>query len=246
MAEAPVLKAPAHGPEISMALAKDRDVCGRVRLPVVAALVVAALMAPVAGTSAQSLAEVPSGFLLDRGRYITIATPRAGEVAGAVGINDRGTIVGEYIIDARRETGFIRDKHGRITRFLVPGAQGTEAQRINNRGQIVGSYSEDTPIVNNSARPRGFLLDRGRFTRIDFPGAIVTDPLGINNGGQVVGQYVDAGGRFHGFLWDRGRFTTIDAPGSAGTGLTGSTTVDRSWATCSAIPREQQDFTASC
>ena len=178
-----------------------------------------ALATAADGASAQSPAGALSGFLLDRGRYITIATPRAGEEAVALGLNDHGTIVGEYIIDDRQETGFLRDKRGRITRFLVPGARGTEANKINNRGQIVGTYSDDTPIVNDSARPRAFLLDRGQFTRIDVPGAVSTLAHGVNDRGQVVGAYLDADGGTHGFLWDKRRFTTIDVPGSVGTNL---------------------------
>ena len=202
-----------------MALVEDRDVCGRASLPVVVAIVLTALATAADGAFAQSPAGALSGFLLDRGRYITIATPRAAEEAVALGLNDHGTIVGEYIIDDRRETGFLRDKRGGIIRFLVPGARGTEANKINNRGQIVGTYSDDTPIVNDSAKPRAFLLDRGRFTRIDVPGAVSTLAHGVNDRGQVVGAYLDAEVRTHGFLWDKGRFTTIDVPGSVGTNL---------------------------
>ena len=70
---------------------------------------------------------------------------------------------------------------------------------INDRGQIVGTYSEDTPIVNNSARPRAYLLDRGRGHAHRFPGARRTVALGVNNRGQVVGEYLDAEGRPHGY-----------------------------------------------
>ena len=88
--------------------------------------------------------------------------------------------MGEYIVDASRESGFIRNKRGRITRFLVPGAQGTEVSKISNRGLIVGAFSEDTPIVNDSAKPRSYLLSRGKFTRIEVPGAVQTSARGVN------------------------------------------------------------------
>jgi probable HAF family extracellular repeat protein len=154
------------------------------------------------------------GFLLDRGRYTGFEAPDPNVQLAPVGINDRGQIVGEYI-RGRDESGFLRDGRGRITRFDIPGAQGTEAAAINNRGQIVGTYSQDTPIVNDSARSRGYLLDRGKVTKIDVPGAASTGAVGINDRGQVVGGYTDAAGRDHGFLWDKGRFVTIDVPGSA-------------------------------
>jgi probable HAF family extracellular repeat protein len=132
------------------------------------------------------------------------------------GINNRGVIVGEYIRPGS-ESGFVRDRRGRFSVFDVPGAKGTEANRINDRGQIVGEYSQDTPIVNDSARVRAYLFDRGKITRIDVPGAMVTTALGINNRGQVVGEYITGDGRSHGYLWERGRFRTIDVPGAVAT-----------------------------
>jgi uncharacterized membrane protein len=129
--------------------------------------------------------------------------------------------VGEYIRGGDdgipdSESGFLRDQRGRLTVLDVPGAKGTEAARINDRGQIVGEYSQDTPIVNNSARVRGYLWDRGKLTRIDAPGAVGTTALGVNNRAQVVGAYWQDDGTAHGYLWDRGRFTTIDVPGRPG------------------------------
>jgi probable HAF family extracellular repeat protein len=67
--------------------------------------------------------------------------------------------------------------------------------------------------VDDSAKPRSFLLDRGKLIRIDVPGAMLTVANGINERGQVVGFYVDAGGMPHGYLWEKGRFATVDAPG---------------------------------
>jgi probable HAF family extracellular repeat protein len=214
-----------------MPLADDTNVRGRARLLVVTALVAAALTAPVAsavaaGTSSQAPVATSSpsspfpGFLLDRGRYIPFEAPDPRVQIFPTGINNRGEIVGEYIIASRKESIMLRDRRGRITSFDVPGAQGTEASDINDRGQIVGTYSEDTPIVNDSARPRAYVLDRfgrGKFTRIDFPGARVTVAAGVNNRGQVVGGYLDGDGRPHGYRWEKGRFMTIDVPGSSGT-----------------------------
>jgi hypothetical protein len=160
-----------------MALAENTNLRGRGRLAVVGALVVAALMAPAAGASAQGpgLGTI-AAFLLDGGGYTTIEAPDPGVEIFPTGIDNRGQIVGEYIVDARKESAFVRDKRGGFTIIDVQGAQGTEPHRINNRGQIVGLYSDDTPIVNNSTRPRGFLLDRGELTRIDVPGAVLRLP----------------------------------------------------------------------
>ena len=108
-------------------------------------------------------------FVLTRGRYLPFEAPDPRVQLFPTGINNRGEIVGEYIIAASKESILLRDRRGRITSFDVPGAQGTEATDINDRGQIVGTFSEDTPIVNNSARPRGYLFDRGKLTHRDSP-----------------------------------------------------------------------------
>ena len=162
------------------------------------------------------------GFVLDRGRYHSIEAPEPGVLQYPFGINDGGQISGEYVRVGSdgipdSESGFLRDRRGRTTILNVPGAKGTEAVKVNNRGQVAGAFSTDTPIVNNSASPHGYLWDRGKVTRIDVPGAVGTGGKGVNDRGQVVGGYADAAGVVHGFLWDRGRFTTIDAPGAVQT-----------------------------
>ena len=112
-----------------------------------------------------------AGFLLDRaGTSVRGSDPRVQIIP--TGINDRGEIVGEYIIATRKQSGFLRDRRGRITSFDVPGAREPRPSDLNDRGQIVGTYSEDTPIVNKApGRARSFLIALvAEFTRIDFPG----------------------------------------------------------------------------
>jgi hypothetical protein len=221
-----------------MASVQHTNAPHRLRLPVVAAIVLTTLATAMGGASAQSPAGTPSqeprmlgassaarpspqssipGFLLDRGRYTAFEVAAAVTQTFAGGINDRGQIVG-YYDDASGLHGFLRHKDGRFSTIDFPGARATEALKINNRGQIVGVYSETSPF--EFADGRGFLLDRGRFTRIDFPGAVTTVARGLNDRGQVVGDYTDAEGMIHGFLWDKEQFTTIDVPDAAATSLT--------------------------
>jgi probable HAF family extracellular repeat protein len=133
------------------------------------------------------------------------------------GINDGGTVVGEYM-RPDGESGFVRSPDGTPTPFDVPGARGTEAVKINDSGQIVGRYSRDTSFVDDSAQVLGFVRHPdGRFVRIAVPDAASTLPTGVNDAGQVVGHYIDADGATHGFLWRDRRFTTFDLPGAAST-----------------------------
>jgi probable HAF family extracellular repeat protein len=229
----------------STARTMDR-VGGRLGLAVAAAvgLVVCtvstamAAAAPMAVPTRVSSAGVPTGaaaeprtptpgFVLDRGRYTTIEAPAPNVWLFPFDINNRGQLTGEYVRVGPdgipdSESGFVRDKRGRVTVLDVPGAKGTEAVKLNDRGQVVGEYSQDTPIVNNSANPRDFLWDRGRVITIEIPGAdpLRTEPIGVNNRGQVVGPYLDRNGALHGFLWERGRITTIDLPGATSTSPT--------------------------
>jgi probable HAF family extracellular repeat protein len=175
------------------------------------------------GATGTETRQVP-GFLLEKGRYVTIDVPRrlweaAPEGIGPIGINDLEQIVGSYEDHSGMVHGFLLDRRrGRFANIDVPGALGTQAEKINNRGQIVGKYAEDEEDVQNNTLRR-FLYDRGRFVRIDFPRARQTLAHGINDRGQVVGEYTDADGTIHGFRWDKGRFTTFDGPDGGGAAL---------------------------
>jgi probable HAF family extracellular repeat protein len=190
----------------------------RLRVLLGGAVVLTALTAATAGastpTSTDARSQNPS-FLLDRGRYTSFEAADPDVQLFPGDINNGGQIVGEYI-RPDSESGFVRDRHGRITVFDAPGARGTEAVKINNRGQIVGSWSENTPTVNDpDAKVHGYLRDRGRTITIDAPGAALTTAFGVNDRAQVVGYSQDAAGAIHAYLWDKGRFTNIDVPGAS-------------------------------
>lgn len=126
----------------------------------------------------------------------------------AVGINNRGDIVGSFS-DARGLHGFIL-RNGTFTTLDFPaqGVAGTVAKGINDRGQVAGFY------VQSGSNIHGFVWDGGTFTQIDAPDADITYLHGINNRGQVVGHSrKDIFALAHGFLWANGQFTSLDIPG---------------------------------
>ena len=130
--------------------------------------------------------------------FTTIDVPFSGVLeTQAIGINNRGQIVGNYITSGGLEQGFLDDR-GAFSSIVAPfpGTDQTLAFKINDKGQIVGIYHN---IVTGA---HGFVDDNGKFSPIDVPfsGAHDTSPLGINNRDQIVGAYVDAGGIIHGFL----------------------------------------------
>jgi uncharacterized membrane protein len=179
--------------------------------------------------SREASANTPApGFLLDNGRYTSVAIPpRLAATAPwgitPTGINDRRQIVGEYVDDRLISRGFLIDQDGRYTRIDVPGSLATNATKINNRGQIVGVYSDtsrdlgDRPNSDPTApnyKLRGFLLDKhGRFTTIDVPGATATTAFGINDRGQILFRYGDDRSPVRGAVLSKGLFTRFDAPG---------------------------------
>jgi uncharacterized membrane protein len=92
--------------------------------------------------------------------------------ASAIGINDKGAIVGA-ILDSSGSHGFLLF-NGRFAKFRFPGSNSTEANGINNHGVIVGDY-------DNPSGQHGFMVVNGAFRSINAPGASATRALGINN-----------------------------------------------------------------
>jgi probable HAF family extracellular repeat protein len=195
----------------------------RTRIRLTALIVCASAVLPAAPAATASNGDRPAhdprsqfpAFVLDHGRYRSFEAPDPGVQIFPGAINNRGVIAGEYI-GPDRESGFVRNRRGRITRIDLPGVAGTQVDKINDRGQIVGVYSRVTPFLPGEGS-RGYVLERGKVTRIDVPRARITVPHGINDRGRVVGQFTDANGAGHGFIWTHGRFTTIDVSGALDT-----------------------------
>jgi hypothetical protein len=184
-------------------------------------------------------------FLLDDGVSTPIDHPDAGAGPGtgtlALGLNDRGQIVGAYVDADGRGHGFLLDKRrgarrdeGVFTTIDHPDAgsepgTGTLAFGINNRGRIVGAYLDAGSMAHGFVRDkgRGARRDEGVFTTIDFPGAPSTLALAINNRDQISGAAIDSENTKHGFLLQEGEFIAIDHPDGTsevkggGTGLFG-------------------------
>jgi hypothetical protein len=117
-------------PREESSLAEDTRLPRRGRLPVLAMLTVAPLMALVGGVLAASSgpgsqsAWTPADcvFALDEGRFRTMAFPFPADPEDSlVGIDDRGLIVGGYI-DTEGSHSYVRDRRGRFTTIDVSGA----------------------------------------------------------------------------------------------------------------------------
>lgn len=76
---------------------------------------------------------------------------RPGSTTQALGLNDRGEIVGTYAdFDARRACGLLRS-NGVCIPIDAPGALATNAYDINARGPIVGIYLDADETIRGFA-----------------------------------------------------------------------------------------------
>jgi hypothetical protein len=118
------------------------------------------------------------GFLMDRtGAFTTFDAPDAGNVSGSFqgtypfGINTSGAITGWYIDEANVNHGFVRDRHGALVEFDVPGAgtgpgQGPNVYSIAPNGALTGFFLDPDNVV------RGFVreADRGALSLLKSRG----------------------------------------------------------------------------
>ena len=161
------------------------------------------------------------GFLRDsKGRFTTIRKPGAVRTQ-ALGVNDRGQVVGDYLLPDGSIHGY-RWSNGRFITIDGPGGADATLTGINERGDIIGAYPSGP-----TSRLNGFLLRKGRYHTFAVRGVRHTLPLGINDRGQVAGYTITGddlitGAR--GFLYAKGLdspLTRIDVPGASITGVTG-------------------------
>ncbi len=190
------------------------------KIPAVLALAVLSVAIALAQTSTSTTSSTPVTAVSASFSFTAINFPGATRTR-AVGLNDRGDIVGDYIDSSGVRHGYMLHQgnftnsrsflldDGAFTIFDFPGATATFLQDLNDSGTIVGTYTDTSGIFH------GFRLNAGNFTTIDFPGAVATVAGGINNLGQIVGNYDDVSGITHGFLLSAGNFTTIDFPGTS-------------------------------
>ncbi|MFN2532547.1 MAG: hypothetical protein ABR555_14740, partial [Pyrinomonadaceae bacterium] len=125
----------------------------------------------------------------------------------AFGINDNGSVVGDFRDASNHRHGFLYDGRN-FTQLDYPGAVSTFAYKVNDSGQLVGGY------VDSGGLTHGFSYLRGKFSPINFPGSIDNTSIarGINNRGDIVGLYDLTVEITHGFIYQNGQYRTLDTP----------------------------------
>jgi hypothetical protein len=147
-----------------------------------------------------------SGYTLDIWNRLTAfdATPDT-TWTSASGINNSGTVVGNYLVPHGAGTGyagFLRASNGKITLLATPKSIGgvvvgplINYTGINDGGVTVGWFLDPTNVSH------GFVRDAsGKFTLIQYPSGTSSRVVGINNSGTLVGDFTDEWGDPHGFI----------------------------------------------
>ena len=127
-------------------------------------------------------------FVSSGNTYAVVNVPGKA-VTNAAGINNFGTVVGNYssvLYGPGDEGGFV-DQGGTFTTFTVPGAVETFPVAINDAMEIVGTYTA------TDGSSHGFTDMGGVFSDVTGPDGSAFLPVGLNNSGQLVGSFGDAG-----------------------------------------------------
>jgi len=165
-----------------------------------------------------------TAFFLTNGGNTVIPLPSVTGMTtaeAAFGINDRGTIVGQYTDSATGTSpGFVYAQGNFTTLNPVANDAQVFAQGINNNGLVIGFYNTD------GAHDHGFLFNTNTssYTLLSDPNVanlFLTQFLGINDHNEAVGYYQTNDGSQHGFLYNiaTSSYTFMDDPNSATSGV---------------------------
>jgi probable HAF family extracellular repeat protein len=128
--------------------------------------------------------------------------------SGALGINNKGQMIGNYdrwdIIDSIQSKyvhGFFYENGGAtdMGKLVYP-------EEINDSGQATGYYYPDV----NQTTYHSFIWKNGSMTDIGALGTGHTQAHGINDSGHVVGWSYNQGGRDVAFIWKDGVMTDLN------------------------------------
>ena len=144
-------------------------------------------------------------FLWKNGAMIDLGVLTGFDQSSALGINDRGQVVGSLNRAHGATRGFVWD-HGKMSELTpLPGDDTSLATSINAHGSIVG-ISDDSHLSHD---PHLVLWAGGRIRDLcSIAGARQIDPVKINDTGQIVLNASAGWGREYTYLYNPGKGLT--------------------------------------
>jgi probable HAF family extracellular repeat protein len=149
-------------------------------------------------------------FLWDRGKMRDLGTLGNAPDSLAVGINERGQVIGLSLVngstfDGRNGYGFIW-QDGKMAALGTLGGSYSSPTAINNRGWIVGRSSLPGDVIGHAALWRhGHATDLGT-----LPGDVSSEATDITDRGQIVGDSCSSAGDCRAVLWAHGKAIDIN------------------------------------
>ena len=162
-----------------------------------------------AGWCTSTKTGLSQGFVYASGKFTAINFPKSNGTQ-AIGINDKGDVVGLYLDSTSVQHGYVK-RGTKYTSIDVSGDSTTEAWGINNSGQIT------VFAVNSSGGYDSFLYNGKTFKKISDPSAGTTGTIAriVNNKGDVAGAYFNSSGLEVGFLRHSGKYYDVKDPKGA-------------------------------
>jgi hypothetical protein len=151
-----------------------------------------------------------TGFVYAGGKFTAINFPKSNGTQ-AIGINDKGAVVGLYLDSGNVQHGFLK-VGTKYTRIDVKGDTTTEAWGINNSGQITVFALSPTGTYES------FIYNGKTFKKIVDPNQGTSGTIAriVNNKGDVAGAYFNTAGSEIGFLLHGGKYYDVNDPKGVG------------------------------
>jgi hypothetical protein len=158
-----------------------------------------------AGWCASTKTALDLGFVYAGGKFTAIKFPKSNGTQ-AIGINDKGDVVGLYFDSSNVQHGFVK-KGTKYTSIDVSGDSSTEAWGINNTGHIA-------VFALGSSGYESFLYDGKTFKKVGDPNAGSSGTIIriVNNKGDIAGVYFDSSAHEVGFLRHAGKYFDVTDP----------------------------------
>jgi hypothetical protein len=162
-----------------------------------------------AGWCTDTTTALYDAFVYAGGKFTAINFPKSLETQ-AIGINDKGEVVGLYFDSNGAQHGYVK-KGSKYTSIDVSGASSAEAWGINNAGDIA------VFAVSSAGGYESFIYNGKTFKQISDPnqgtsGTIVRE---LNNKGDVAGAYFNSSGIEVGFLLHGGMYYDVIDPNTS-------------------------------